>query len=121
MNEYIDLGVRVTSLEDRLNKLEGISEDNFTNVIQHYNAISYYNAKMYLFGKWIAMKYADIHVDVRGKHAEDEGFKSSLAISILNAEDGFWWAKQLNEYNTSIYLDDVKSGKLKSTIDFLSE
>jgi len=77
--------------------------------------------KMFLFARWIAICYADTHLDENMKCQYDEEFKSSEAISVLNREDGYWYREQLGHFNTVVYPNYVENGTVEDTEEFLRE
>jgi hypothetical protein len=79
------------------------------------------NVKMFLFARWISTCYADSHLDNNMKSEADEGFKSDVAISVLNRESGYWYKKQLQHFNTVVYPNYIKNGTVKDTKQFLDD
>jgi len=53
------------------------------------------NVKMFLFARWIAISYADEHLDDKMRYVDNKNFDESTAISVLNKENGNWWKAQL--------------------------
>ena len=59
-----------------------------------------YNAKMFLFARWISVNYSG---------------------TVLNESSGYWWREQLKCFNDVAYLNYVKSGAAKETKEFLKD
>lgn len=76
------------------------------------------NTKMFLFSRWMSAQYADEHLDENRQycHSNDDN-----CLSVLVREDGYWWKKQLEYFNTTVLKNYVKNGTYKSTFDFLSK
>ena len=64
------------------------------------------DVKMFLFARWISMCYADTMVD---------------GLSVLNTETGHWYKEQLEHFNSVVYPNYVKNGKIQENVDFLNE
>ena len=78
------------------------------------------NVKMFLFARWISTCYAYEHMDENNRSQYDEGYDRSIAISVLNREDGSWWRDKLRHFNSVVYPNYLKNGSVKNTELFLS-
>jgi len=72
------------------------------------------------FARWISMCYADTFVE-HGKRRSD-GSLAPLSpnkggISVLNAENGKWYADQLAHFESKIYPQWLKMSKEKNDLD----
>jgi FAD/FMN-containing dehydrogenase len=65
------------------------------------------NTKAFLFAKWLAMNYADEHIDG--------------GLSVLNRETGHWYKEQLKHFNEVAYPSMKKNGTVNETRSFLSD
>ncbi len=77
--------------------------------------------KMFLFARWIAICYADFHLDSNMKCKADEGFNSQEAISVLNRESGTWYARQLKYFNNFVYPNYIENGTVDNAKVFLKK
>lgn len=69
--------------------------------------------KTVLFARWLAMNYADTHIDSDGRSEFDEEFKKEEAISVLNKKNSFWYAERLKFYEEQVYPNQVKNKTVK--------
>lgn len=76
------------------------------------------NTKMFLFGRWMSVQYADEHLDENRNLCSSD---NENCLSALNREDGYWWKKQLEYFNDTALKNYVKNGTYKSTFEFLSK
>ena len=64
---------------------------------------------------------ADEHIDENNNHTTNENFDATTAMSVLNREDGFWWKKQLQHFNTVVYPNLTNNKSVKASVEFLKD
>ena len=74
---------------------------------------------MLLFCKWMAICYADEHLDNENRHTSNPDFNSKDYMSVLNREDGKWYVDRLKEFESEVWENYVKNGSVKSHEEYL--
>lgn len=64
------------------------------------------DVKVLLFARWILTCYGDTEKD---------------GISVLNAESGEWWKKQLKYFNGIVYPNYLENGTVEDTEKYLND
>lgn len=55
------------------------------------------------FAMWLAMNYADVHIDKMGNSEHDNGYIEEESISILNMKNSYWYKQKYIEFTNSFY------------------
>lgn len=76
--------------------------------------------KMFLFARWIATCYADEHLDEKMRYTDNKDFDRKTSLSVLNRENGYWYKKQLEHFNSVVYPNYIENGSVDNAKDFLS-
>ena len=67
--------------------------------------------KMILFAMWLAMNYADSHLDSNMRPETDKDFNTSEELSVLNRKDGQWYMEKLMYFEETVYPNYLKNNK----------
>lgn len=73
----------------------------------------------FLFSRWLAICYADEHMDNEGNSQHDINFNSSDYMSLLNRAKGDWYKEQLLHFEKVVLPNYIKNGTYISTEEFL--
>lgn len=79
------------------------------------------NIKLFLFGRWISICYAETHLNFSGKTEMDFGFDRTNNLSVLNMTDGNWWKQKIKHFNEEVYPNFIKSGAVKDAKKLFEE
>lgn len=72
--------------------------------------------KAVLFGRHLALCYADSHMDKTGKTEHDEGFDPSTAISVLNRENSYFYLEVWKHFNQVALPNMIKNNTFEEHV-----
>lgn len=76
-------------------------------------------AQLVLFARWMAICYADEHIDDQGTHQAEPDYDRTTGMSVLNRESGEWYKKQVNYFEEVVFPNYIKNGSYEDHKKFL--
>jgi len=72
-------------------------------VVSEFKDKEAYKSDAIEFAMWLAMNYADVHMDINKKTENEEGYVEEHALSILNMKNSYWYKQKYIEFTNSFY------------------
>ena len=72
-------------------------------VVSEFKDKEAYKSDAIEFAMWLAMNYADVHMDISNKAENEEGYAVENALSILNMKNSYWYKQKYIEFTNSFH------------------